>query len=176
MSAVQTGVATMAPKSRKCNACGVAKGKPHEEGCPNSGYLDAGKPVISGKTGAPIVEETPEKKPAKAKIADEDRVSPPSLTVQHVKNLSAAIETRELVGLKQPFTKSVFCEEVHITNGRRIGCSALAVVAIVDESSCGECGKVKSDRKKALCITHGARFASGEPIDPQMALFPRKSA
>lgn len=101
--------------------------------------------------------------------ADEiKRVPPPEVTRSSIRELQIAIEDRKLVGFKQPLSKAVLCGEQHIVAGRVVGCSAFAVVAIVDERKCGECEKMKSTRQLALCVAHGAAYADGEAVDPQM--------
>jgi len=107
--------------------------------------------------------------PPVPKKEERERIAPPGVSLAQIQKLQDAIETRALLGLKQPLSKALLCEEYHLDNGVEVGCTGYGVVAIVDEHKCGECEKMNSKRELVLCILHGARYADGEAVDPQLA-------
>jgi hypothetical protein len=178
----------------RCPECGMSAGN-HADACTVlAAMVEKANPAIDGTTGEPIAESDDEDaaerdeeleaerqedleaerdgsgpRGRKRKEAEElRRVPPPEITAELVRDLQDALEQRQLVGLKQPLSRAILCEEIHIVADVEVGCSGLAAVAIVDERTCSECEKMKSKRELALCIAHGALYAAGEAVDPQL--------
>jgi hypothetical protein len=176
-----------------CQECGGTAGG-HHAGC-------KARAVFDGTTGAPIAagelphdgdqddtdeeEEDEDERSADDRLADElnaldarhakaadiEREKPPSLSGAQAAKLQAALLERTVVGLKQPLTRTIYCDAYRLNETTKVGCEGLAAFAVVDESKCDGCGKSKSKRKAALCVPHAGRYVCGESIDPQMSLF-----
>ncbi len=171
----------------QCAECKMMAGN-HADTCTVLAAIvaKANAPVLNGKTGA-LIEDTAAAESDEPDDEEEDdglaeelederesgkdeirRVPPPAITPDLIVDLQLAIENRKLLGIKQPLTRAILCGELHLVKGVEVGCSGYALVAIVDEKICGECEKIKSKRLLVLCIAHGARYAAGEAVDPQM--------
>jgi hypothetical protein len=186
----KNGAHTEGCVNQVCAECGSFAGG-HHAGCRSR----PGDVAFDGTTGAPIAtnpdagddEDDEEEESDDSDVDDElnaqleamdarhpksdiERAAPPSLNAMQAARLQEALMDRVVVGLKQPMRRSIYCDAYQVEGDKKIGCGGLAAFAVVDEAKCGDCGKVRSKRKAALCVPHAGRFVSGESIDPQMSL------
>jgi hypothetical protein len=155
------------PFQAKCEACGSPTGEQHVKNCPRA-------VVLNGKTGGVITVNAGDLDRVNAKLdrmaaagKNRNRVAPPRATGDEVRAVQHAVDERKLLGFAQPLSKATLCGEYHIENGAEVGCSAFAILAIVDETKCDQCEKMSRKRELALCVAHAAKYVTGGPVDPQ---------